>query len=228
MSRKERKKKRRKNTPEKKKIILKDYSKIILYYPLLIYSIIALIIQLIVGPSEALAIIWIFVFIYNTVAVGFNFSTLKFFLLFLSIIVIVLIFILLDIFGIIEWISLWSAIRPFFRFTLVTNFYGWIVLILGIFIVAALIAAQFRFIRIEKNEIYVRGIASGKANRYPTANIKIKMKIVDIFEYITIGAGSITLQVSAEKSFEFPTVPLVRRKKKNIDELLSATLVEKE
>jgi hypothetical protein len=199
----------------------------ILYYPLLIYSIIALVIQIIIDhPSEALAIIWIFVFIYNTVSIGFNFPTLKFFLLFLSIIVIVMAFILLDITGVIQWISLWESIKPFFQFSLPTNFYGWIILITGVMIVAAFISSRFQYIRIERNEVYVRGVATGKANRYPTSNLKIKEKIIDIFEYITLGAGSITIELNPEKKYQFSTVPFVRRKKQQIDILLSTTLVE--
>jgi hypothetical protein len=211
---------------EVNQVILRDYSKVILYYPLLIYSVVALIVQIIIGPSETLAIIWIFVFIYNTVAVGFNFPTAKFFLLFLSIVIIVMIFVLLDITGVIQWISLWDAIKPFFHFTLATNFYGWIILITGVMIIAALIASSFKYIRIERNEVYVRGVAAGKANRYPAKSVEIKINITDVFEFITIGAGSVLIELTPEKRYHFLTVPFVRRKKRYIDQLLSSTLVE--
>ncbi|MBN2157548.1 MAG: hypothetical protein JW776_15990 [Candidatus Lokiarchaeota archaeon] len=212
---------------EPTKVFLKDYSKVILYYPLLIYSVIALIIQLFIPPSDVLAIIWVFVFLFNTVTVGFNFPTVKFFLLFLSFIIIGLTLILLDIGGVINLFAWWTSIRPFFDFPLASHFYGWMVFIFGLIIVAAIVVAQFRFVKIEKNEIYVRGLATGKANRYPTGPVKIYMEIIDIFEYITIGAGMIKVFVQPDNVLEFHTVPFVRKKRKAIDELLSTTLVEK-
>ena len=47
-----------------------------------------------------------------------------------------------------------------------------------------------------------------------------------MFEYITLGAGSITVELNPDKTYQYSTVPFVKRKKQQIDLLLSTTLVE--
>ncbi len=207
-------------------IILKDYSKVILFYPLWIFSIVAMIVEAVNADRPSIAIAWIFFFFINTVIVGFNFPTIKFFVLFLVITLVVMGLILLDLNGVIDLSVILSRITNFFDFSLHIRFYGWIVLTLGIVIFFAFIQAQMHFIKIEKNEIYIRGLTSGKAERFPTANVQIQMEIVDVFELISLGAGSFKIKLNKDTTITLDTVPFVRKKKKQIDTLLSTTLVE--
>jgi hypothetical protein len=84
-----------------------------------------------------------------------------------------------------------------------------------------LLEAQFKYVKIEANEVYVKGIL-GDAKRFPTSSLRISEKIDDIFEYFAARAGSVTLEFTGEKNpIHLDTVPFFNKKKLQIDELLS-------
>lgn len=209
-------------------MILKDYSKLIFFYPLLIYSVIALLIEHYGSEpnNQTLAIIWIFLLFINLVIIGFDFSTVKFFILFLILIVAVMVLVLLDNRGVINLFIILESLRQYFQFSLSTRFYGVITLILGILIIFAIIRAEFRYVKVEPNEINFKGLVSGKADRYPTSNARINMRITDVFEFLTMGAGSFTIHISNDVTLHLSTVLGYRKKKKCVDKILSMTLVE--
>ncbi|MBD3186135.1 hypothetical protein GF325_04845 [Candidatus Bathyarchaeota archaeon] len=215
------------------KVNLKSYSKIILFYPLLVYSLIAMVIKVtgegLPEPDRpGLAIIWIFIFFINASIVGFDFPAVKFFVLFLIIVIVIMAIILLDNAGIINFLAFWQGMREFFDMSLDSRFYAWMSIALGFLIGVAFLQGQLNYVVIEKNELYVNKVVRGQADRYPTSNLRVKMDLVDIFEFLTLGAGRIKLIVDGEDSFDLKTIPLVKKKKRHIDELLSATLIEKE
>jgi hypothetical protein len=217
-------------TPKKKdpieKVLLKDYSKIIFFAPLWVYSLIAMLVQGYGADRPGLAIVWLFIFFLNAVVIGFNFPTMKFLILFLVLGISVTVLALLNTKGIINLFEWWAAIDQFFYITLPARFYGWIVLLLGILILFAAIKAQLTYVKVEKNEIYLRGITAGKLDRYPTTGIRIELKIEDVFELISLGAGAITIGIDKDTSIHLRTVPRVRKAKRDIDALLSTTAVE--
>ncbi|UYP44817.1 hypothetical protein NEF87_001102 [Candidatus Lokiarchaeum ossiferum] len=221
------------STKPKNRVVLKNYSKIILFYPLFIYTLIALVVQyggekLGREPISQLAIIWIFIFFINLVIVGFDFSSIKFFVLFLVVILIGMGLVLLDHNGTIDLFAFIASIRTLFDFTLDSKFYAWVLGILGFTIIAAIIQAQVHFVKIEKNEIYIKGLAQGKSERFPTTNLQLNIEFTDIFELISMGAGTVTLKIGSEMIIVLQTVPFIRKKKKIIDLLLSTTLVKQE
>lgn len=220
----------KKNKPEKSKVILKNYSKIILLYPLLVYSVLALIIQAVIeeitgNERPSLAILWMFIFFINLIMIGFDFPTIKFFILFLVLTLAIVTLILLDVNEVIDLSSILASIRPFFDYSLDTKFYGWATFVLGFTIGGAILQAQLHFVKVEKNEIYVKGLATGKAERFPSSQLHINTEIVDVFELIALGAGKVTMKIGNERIVSLETVPMVRKKKQIIDRLLSSALV---
>lgn len=214
---------------EIREVKLKTYSKLVMFYPLLIFSVIAMLIQLLGNPDRSdLAIAWAFILFLNLIIVGFDFPTVKFFILVLVVIIVAMIIVILDNTGAINVFAFWVEIREFFDVGLDTRFYAWMVLTFGFLILAAVIQAQFEYVVIEKNELYVHKILRAESERYPTSDLRVKIELVDIFEFITMGTGSIELIISGAENYKMDTIPFVKIKKKKIDEMLSATLIETE
>ena len=219
-------------TPQR--VVLRDISKGIFFYPLMIYSFVAAIIEHIGeqgmpnAPNEpwthadTLALIWLVIFFANVFVVSFDFSAGKFIVLILVVAVIGLVVFLLIQNGIIALPS--AGTDPFFKFNLKmrTQFYWMVSAILGLIVLLTLIAAQFRYVRIEANEVLVKGIL-GDVKRFPTANLHYDKKITDVFEYFALRAGTIVLHISgAGEPVELYTVPNVHKKAEQMDALLSA------
>lgn len=208
------------------RVILKSYSKVVLFYPLLVYSIIAVIVQSIASQAhQSLAILWMFIFFVNLIIIGFDFPSIKFFILFLVLVLAIVILILLDMNGKIDLSAIWDSLQIFFSYTLDTKFYGWATFVLAFSIAGAVLQAQLHFVKIERNEIYVRGLATGKNERFPTLNLQMNTEITDVFELMSLGAGKVTLKIGQEHVIALDMVPMVRKKKRTIDRLLSTTLV---
>ncbi|MBD3351032.1 MAG: hypothetical protein GF364_06060 [Candidatus Lokiarchaeota archaeon] len=153
---------------------------------------------------------------------------MKFFVLFLILVLLAMVIILLDNVGFIDVLSFWEDIRIFFDLSLETKFYGWMSVTLGFVIIVAIIQANVKYVIVEKNEFYIHKILKAEAERYPTSGLHVKIHLTDIFEFISMGAGTIDLQISGEENYKLNTVPLVKRKKRKIDEMLSTTLIESE
>lgn len=219
-------------TPQR--VVLRDISKGIFFYPLAIYSFIAALVEHFMEASESngnlpssasntLALIWLVLFFANVFVVSFDFSTGKFLIL----ILIVALVILLVFLGIENgWFPTGGVGISFvFNLQIRTQFYWMTAAILGIIVLLTLIAGRFRYVRIESNEVLVKGIL-GDVKRFPTANLHYDKKITDVFEYLTLRAGTIILHITgAEEPVELYTVPNVHKKAEAMDALLSAMKV---
>jgi hypothetical protein len=220
--------------PERQRLILREFTKGIFFYPLAIFSFIAAIIEHI-GESGAptlpwayanmLSIIWIVVFFINVFVVSFDFSAGKFILMILVVALIILVIFLL--------IQSGTIILPAEGGTFVLNlelrtqFYWMIAAILGAVVLLTLLVSRFRYVRIETNEVLVKGIL-GDVKRFPTANLHYEKKITDVFEYMALRAGSIILHISgAESPVELHTVANVHKKAQKMDALLSAIKISR-
>ncbi len=228
-----------KTTATPQRVVLRDISKGIFFYPLAIYSLIAAIIEhlgentgnpldLNVGGSwihsDILALIWIVLFFANIFVVSFDFSTGKFLILILVVAVVgLVVFLLIQT----DVIVLPAGGTDTFEFNLKirTQFYWMTAAILIVIVLLTIIAGRFRYVKIEANEVLVKGIL-GDVKRFPTANLHYDKKITDVFEYLTLRAGTIILHITgAEEPVELWTVPNVHKKAEQMDALLSTLKV---
>ena len=67
----------------------------------------------------------------------------------------------------------------------------------------------------------MKGIFSNTSERYPTRSIRIKHDVTDVFEFLLLGAGTITIYPKDSEAIHLYTIVRVKRKMKQIDWLLS-------
>jgi hypothetical protein len=219
-----------KSTPKTRDAVyIRNFSKAIFFYPLFFYSIIAWIVQYISdrGSGDAVlwvAIVWLTIFFANIFVIAFDFSTGKFLIMFFVIVTGILTVILLYTQGIIGGVDIDTEAVGSFDIGISSLFYGMCAVLLGVILLFVVIETQFKYIKIEQNEIYLRGI-SGSADRYPTKDLRIKKKISDVFEYLALRAGTLVLEIGTAKTIQMDTVANINAIEKHIDELLSTTKV---
>jgi len=192
------------------KVTLRSYSKTIFFYPLIFTSLILWIIQVIYGDSVALlGFIWIIVFAVNLFVVTFDFESKKFFILLLLIVILVL----LVIFLVLPNIEITGLPTPGeFNIVMTSQFYLIVTLVLGFILLFIILASRFNYWRVERNEIYHKTGLLADAERYPIGNLRIKKEITDIFEFLALRAGAITLYLGKEQDFRLQTVPNINKK----------------
>jgi uncharacterized membrane protein len=207
------------------KVILRSYPKVIFFYPLFFTSLVLWIIQIFIGdPVALLGFIWMIVFFTNLFVIAFNFSSRKFFILVLVIVVVVLLFVFL----VIPQISLATIPSiPEFNIEMTAQFYFVTTLVIGFILLFVLISVQFDYWKIEQNELFHKKGIFQKVDRYPIRQLRINKEITDVFEYLILRSGSITLYTE-DKNFHLTTVPNVDNKIDQIDKLLSELEVEME
>ena len=206
-------------------VILRTFPKIIFFYPLFIMSLIFWIIQGILtilgeGNSFILGYIWVITFFLNLFIIGFDFPFNKFLILVLAIVITVLIMILF----LLPNIHLTPVILPLGSSA---EFYAIMTLILGVILGFVFLQAHFNYYKIERNEVFhMTGLFANTAERYPVRSLRIKHVVSDVFEFILLGAGAITLYPKDSDPIHLYTVIRVKKKMKIIDWLLSEIFVE--
>jgi hypothetical protein len=213
------------------KLILRNYSKSVLLYPLAICSGVALLLQWIMNPMNdptlvhgSLAMVWLVVFLANIFAISFDYLVVKFVGLALVSLLIILVLVLLTAFGVIfapgttnsTVTSYWLAIY------LPTQFYLYVTGILGLIIFSALVSARLSYLKIDQNELDVKGVLTGGVSRYPTSGITYEKKISNVFGFLFLGAGTITINVPDVEPIKLDNVIHVNKKAKILHELLSS------
>jgi len=214
---------------EREVIYLRSYSKAIFLFPLFFTNIILWILQYSFeefgNPVPWLGFIWTLVFFINILTIVFDISSTKF----LVIILIFVIVILLAIFLILP-----STLSDFyekvqlveFNIGMNEDFYLVMTFVLGIILLITLITPRFNYWKLERNELYHKKGIFVEADRYSTRGLRYKKKIPDIFEFLILGAGSITFLLGKDNSEYLNTIPRINKKAKKIDSLLSDLEVE--
>jgi len=213
------------STNQEEAIYLRNYPKVIFFWPVFFSSFILWIIQAIIGdiPNMVLGYFWAAMFFINFFVVAFDFSSTKFFILILFIVIILV----LVIFLLLPNVKLSGSLE--FNFNLHWQFYLGMTLMLGIPLGMVLINVHFNYYKIERNEIYHKSGIFQSAERFPVSNLRIKKSIPDIFEYIFLRAGSLVLIPGrAEDIINLPTVLNIKNKAEAIDKLLSYVSVEED
>lgn len=211
-----------------KKIKIRSYPKIIFFYPLFITSLVLWIIQMFidvggVSPHPFLGYFWIGMFFINSFVIAFDFSSAKFFVL----ILLIIIAIVAVIFLFIAFPNLSLGAIPTLNFELTAEFYLAITIILGFILAIVVINAQFNYWELEQNEMYHKSGIFSSAERYPTEKLRLKKAIPDVFEFLFLRAGSLTLiPGSREDAIHLNTVLNINNRIDQIDRMLSYVSVE--
>jgi hypothetical protein len=203
-------------------VVLRSYPKVIFFYPLLFTTLILWIIQAVMGtPNPTLGQVWFIMFFVNMFIIAFDFSSTKFFILVLAIVVVLLLVVFL-----VDWSSISGGVGISLNIALPVDFYMVMSAVLGFILLFVIIGNQFSYYKVERNEIYYKRGLAGSAERFPVKSLRIHKEIPDIFEYLALRAGSITLIPSKDKVIMLNTVLNVNKKADQIDELLSRIRVE--
>jgi len=208
-----------------KSIDVREYSKAVLLYPLFLYSLIGYIIMKIADPTNTNAngvggyvgFIWIMIFFTNLFVIAFNFPTAKFFILFLILVVVILVVILLYIAGLIPLTNASALFDELLKVYMNSTFYSTLSILLAIVLIFVLISARMKFIHIEENEVFIKHVMMGKEERYSTQSMKYMKEIPDIFEFLVLGAGSMTFTFGQNVTFTIDTIPMVNKIAEKID-----------
>ncbi|TFF89061.1 MAG: hypothetical protein EU548_08115 [Promethearchaeota archaeon] len=108
-----------------------------------------------------------------------------------------------------------------FNFGLKTQFFLIVSIIIAFILLFVWLEERFEYWVIEKNEVYYKKGLLSNIKRYPTSNLEYSKDITDIFEYLTLRAGKITLTINNKTIFTLDTVLNVNKKIKELDDLLS-------
>ncbi|MFX1391313.1 MAG: hypothetical protein ACFE9Z_14705 [Promethearchaeota archaeon] len=204
-------------------IFIRNYPKVIFFYPLLITSFVLFLIQIIANVEIlVLGYIWFIVFFVNIFVTAFDFSSTKFFVLILAVVIIVLIVAFL--------------VLPNFTFTLTGiqidlalphEFYLLMTLILAFILGIVVISSRFDYYKIERNEIIHKAGIFSSAERFPVKSLRFRKEIPDVFEFFMLRAGRFTIMPGkADEVMILPTVLNVNKKEEQLDWLLSHVSVE--
>ncbi len=198
------------------KLLLRSYSKTVFYYPLFIYSFIAFLFQSLSPGHSSVLYIWLILFFVNILIISFNFNVAGFAISVLLLIGIIILFIISDTNG-------WLPIPPF---EISAVFYLYATIFLGALMGLVLISARFSYVKIEQNELEVKGIL-GKVERFPMNSISYDKTINNLFEYILLRSGEVTFYIPERKTIRLDVVINISKKAKILDALLSAIRTDK-
>ncbi len=207
-------------------VFLRNYPKVIFFYPVFLTSLVLWIIQFVIGddPNYILGYVWTAVFFTNIFVVAFDFSSTKFFILILLIVIVLVAMIFL----ILPNVDLGGSGDPF-NIGITAEFYFIMTIILGLVLGIVVLNARFNYWKIEQNEIYHKSGIITSAERYPAGNLRIRKTITDVFEFLFLRAGSITLLPGkTDEVIVLPTVLNINKKADRIDKLLSYISVDED
>ncbi len=217
----------KKSSPNLKPVRLRDFNPAISFYPLFFFTIIAALIEDFWGadltgtPMSWLQIIWLAFFFVTICIAVFNFPTLKVIGLFLVIVVFIMVMILLYNNHFIEFsLGDIGVTLEHINFGFTTPFYVAMAGIFGIILLVVILSTRINYIKIEENEVLVKGIF-GDVKRFPTLTLKYEKKIIDVFEYLLVGGGQLILNFPNELPIVLNCVPRIQAKAKRIDDILS-------
>ncbi|MFX1385925.1 MAG: hypothetical protein ACFE9M_01800 [Promethearchaeota archaeon] len=211
-----------KNVKYPTEIFLRNYPKVIFFYPLLITSFILWLIQMFIAEEPVLGYIWFIVFFVNIFVIAFDFSSTKFFVLILAIVILALIvaFLIIP-----SGITIISGIH--IDLGLPWEFYLLMTLILAFILGIVIISSRFDYYKIERNEIFHKKGIFHSADRFPVKSLRFKKEIPDVFEFFMLRAGKMVIMPGhSDEVMILPTVLNINKKEDQLDWLLSHVSVE--
>ncbi|MFX1508673.1 MAG: hypothetical protein ACFFBR_00065 [Promethearchaeota archaeon] len=192
---------------EVQEVIVREYPKTVLFYPMLIFSLILglvnyLIPFFILDPTlrdswlYTISFIWFILFFFNLLIVTFEFGKSIVVALALILVIIVLVIVLVfNFYGYLFVINP-STLRLFISTEALLAFFC--VFLFVIFL--SWIKTRIFYFKITPNEIiYKKGIM-GDVERYGTTNVMVHKEIPDLFEFLLLRSGRLTISVPGRKT----------------------------
>ena len=97
---------------------------------------------------------------------------------------------------------------------------------LGLATLGAIIVARFDRWEARPNELLHHQGLWGNLDRFPVVGLRIDKEISDVFEYLLLQSGRLTLHLSSERrSIVLDNVPFISRKEKSLTRLLGTLQV---
>ena len=192
---------------ELQEITVREYPKTVLFYPTLIVSLILglatyLIPFFILDPGIrdswlfTIAFIWFVLFFFNLLIVTFEFG--KSIVVALTLILVILVLVVIIVFNFYGYLFIInpSTLRLFISTEAYLTFF-----ILFLFVLfLAWIKTRMYYFRITPNEIiYKKGIM-GDVERYGTTNVMVHKEIHDLFEFLLMRSGRLTITLPGRKT----------------------------
>jgi len=116
-----------------------------------------------------------------------------------------------------------ASIRPVANAT----FYWLITGLLGSVFIIVKIKIQFNYWEVRRNELLHHHGVLSDLRRYPTTGLQINKEISDVFEYVLLGSGTLTLKPQGvDRLFVLENVPMIGAKEKKLTHMLSAMRVK--
>lgn len=207
------------------KIILRDYSKVVFYYPLFVLSAVGWSAQLYwENLAKYLDVAYLIVSFICTFTIAFDFKPQKFIIFILLITTVALIvYIVTAPYGIFGYVA---STGFQLKILLSTHWYIISTGCLGFLLAIALLNPLLDYYVIEQNEIYHRKGLIPEKERYSVELLKISYGYRDAMEFILMRTGWIKFYLNSGETIQLNTVPFLRQKTKEIDVLLSKVKVE--
>ena len=113
--------------------------------------------------------------------------------------------------------------RPFAS----ASFYWAFAAILGLLLIASMIAVRFDYWEVQENELLHRHGFLADLERYPSPNLRVDKEITDIFEYLLLGSGRLILHMSGERrAIILDNVPRIETKVAKLTQMLQTLHVQ--
>ena len=210
-------------------ITIRNYSKIIFFYPMMIYLLVAFIIEKVHEVQQPLELPysqlgWLFVILLfmNLYVTTFDLS-LRSFIIVVVLGVMTFVILLLTNVMTIEPIE---EVNFVFDMGLPSNFYLILFVLIAILVLFGIVQSRFNYIRIEKQEIQIHGFLESGVKQYNSADMSYDIEFGDIFEFLTARAGSITFRFKDGKIVTLDTVVNLKNVKKKLDEIRNSISVK--
>jgi hypothetical protein len=215
------------------RVFLVSYPKIVFLYPTFLVSLLAAI-CLSVAPEPldtsstgtiVLSVVFLGVWITNLVVLAFDFpraSSLSLFLLFVAVAMgCVLLFVLKP--AVLPYVA--ETLRAFHPLAN-ASFYWVFSLSLGLATLGAIIVARFDYWEARPNELLHHQGLWGDLDRFSAPGVRIDKEISDVFEYLLLHSGRLTLYLNNERQAAvLDNVPFITRKEKALTRLLGTLQV---
>ena len=116
-----------------------------------------------------------------------------------------------------------AGVRPAANAT----FYWVITGLLGGVFVIVKVKIQFDYWEVRRNELLHHHGVLSDLRRYPTTGLQVNKEISDVFEYVLLRSGTLTLKPQGEdRLFVLENIPMIGAKEERITKLLSAVRVK--
>ena len=221
-----------KKTPSR--VLLVSYPKIVFLYPTIVVSLAAAIYLSFAGQpldtastgAVVLSVVFLGVWTMNLVVLAFDFPRTSSLSLVFLVIAVVMGLVLLSVLkpDVLPYVA--AKLRGFHPLAN-ASFYWAFSISLGLATLGAIIVARFDCWEARPNELLHHQGLWSDLDRFSAPGVRIDKEITDVFEYLLLQSGRITLHISGERrAVVLDNVPFISRKEKALTRLLGTLQVD--